>query len=70
MLCLLHGELHKLNSTTYFKHTFAVQNNYSNCPKILFALRFRSPVNPMESCRARSVYLTISLLGRLCPLRS
>ena len=33
-----------------------------------FELRFYGPVNPMLSCRARSVYLTISLLGRLCLL--
>ena len=26
------------------------------------------PVNPMGSCRARSVYLTTRLLGRLSPL--
>ena len=34
----------------------------------LFVLRFYGPVNPMESCRARSVYLTTRLLGRLSPL--
>ena len=33
-----------------------------------FVLRFYGPVNPMESCRARSVYLTTLLLGRLSPL--
>ena len=31
----------------------------------LFMLRFYDPVNPMGSCRARSVYLTPRLLGRL-----
>ena len=31
-------------------------------------LRFYGPVNPMGSCRARSVYLTTRLLGRLSPL--
>ena len=31
----------------------------------LFVLRFYGPVNPMGSCRARSVYLTTCLLGRL-----
>ena len=36
----------------------------------LFVLRFYSPVNPMGSCQARSVYLTTHLLGRLCPLSS
>ena len=35
---------------------------------ILFVLRFYGPVNPMGSCRARSVYLTTCLLGRLNPL--
>ena len=31
----------------------------------LFVLRFYGPVNPMGSCRARSVCLTTLLLGRL-----
>ena len=35
----------------------------------LFVLRFYGPVNPMGSCRARSVYQTTGLLGRLSPLR-
>ena len=35
----------------------------------LFVLRFYGPVNPMGSCRARSVYLTTRLLGRLSPLK-
>ena len=34
----------------------------------LFVLRFYGPVIPMGSCRARSVYLTTRLLGRLSPL--
>ena len=34
----------------------------------LFVLRFVGPVNPTGSCRARSVYLTTHLLGRLSPL--
>ena len=34
----------------------------------LFVLRFHGPVNPLGSCRARSVYLTTRLLGRLSPL--
>ena len=34
----------------------------------LFVLRFYGPVNLMGSCRARSVYLTTHLLGRLSPL--
>ena len=36
--------------------------------KFLSVLRFYGPVNPMGSCRARSVYLTTRLLGRLSPL--
>ena len=34
----------------------------------LFVLMFYGPVNPMGSCRARSVYLTTLLLGRFSPL--
>ena len=34
----------------------------------LFVLRFYGPVNPMGSCRARSVYLITRLLGRLSSL--
>ena len=34
----------------------------------LFVLRFYGLVNPMGSCRARPVYLTTRLLGRLSPL--
>ena len=37
-------------------------------PPLLFVLRFYGSVNPMGSCRARSVYLTTRLLGRLSPL--
>ena len=33
-----------------------------------FVLRFYGPVNPMGSCRARSVYLTTHLLDRHSPL--
>ena len=36
----------------------------------LFVLRFYRPVNPMGSCRARSVFLTTRLLGKLSPLSS
>ena len=34
----------------------------------LFVLRFYGPVNPMGSCRVRSVYLTTRLVGSLSPL--
>ena len=40
----------------------------TDTPDCLFVLRFYGPVNPMGSCRARSVYLTTRLLGRLSPL--
>ena len=33
----------------------------------LFVLRFYGQVNPMESCRALSVYLTTLILSRLSP---
>ena len=36
--------------------------------RLWFVLRFCGPVNPVGSCRARSVYLTTRLLGRLSPL--
>ena len=39
---------------------------YFRC--LLFVLRFYGPVNPIGSCRARSVYLTTYFLGRLSPL--
>ena len=39
------------------------------CVACLFVvLRFYGSVNPIESCRARSVYLTTLSLGRLSPL--
>ena len=45
------------------------QTSKRQCELIcLFVLRFYGPVNPMGSCRARSVYLTTRLLGRLSPL--
>ena len=44
--------------------------NGGNLGKFLFVsvLRFYGIVNPMGSCRVRSVYLTTRLLGRLSPL--
>ena len=35
----------------------------------LFVLRFYGPVDPMGSCRTRSVYLTTRLLGKLSSKR-
>ena len=46
--------------------TFLLDNIYIRFG--LFVLRFYGPVNPMGSCRARSVYQTTRLLGRLSPL--
>ena len=48
-----------------FNGTFLLDAVHIVC---LFVLRFYGPVNPMGSCRARSVYLTTRLLGRLSPL--
>ena len=45
------------------KNSMALYNSH-----FLFVLRFYGPVNPVGSCRARSVYLTTRLLGRLSPL--
>ena len=42
--------------------------NSKMSPVCLLVLRFYGPGNPMGSCRARSVYLTTRLLGRLSPL--
>ena len=44
----------------------AAQNN--NRKRFCLCGGFYSPVNPMGSCRAQSVYLTTRLLGRLSPL--
>ena len=52
----------KISVAKFFVHSFF---DFSND---LFVLRFYGPVNPMGSCRARSVYLTTRLLGRLSPL--
>ena len=41
--------------------------SWSGSPGQNVVLRFYGPVNPMGSCRARSVYLTTRLLGRLSP---
>ena len=42
---------------------------FEEIPNInMFVLKFYGPVNPTGSCRARSVYLTTRLLGRLSPL--
>ena len=51
-----------------FTFQFIHPSFVSVLPKRKFVLRFYGPVNPMGSCRARSVYLTTGLLGRLSPL--
>ena len=58
------GNVGNCDHTPQYVHT--VTNIFSNV--CLFVLRFYGPVNPMGSCRARSVYLTTRLLGRLSPL--
>ena len=42
-----------------------LHSSKNNSYQSLFVMRFYSPVNSMGSCRARSVYLTTRLLGRL-----
>ena len=49
--------------TKLYRQTIGIPMG-TNC---LFVLRFYDPVNPMGSCRARSVHLTTRLLGRLSP---
>ena len=51
-------------SVYLIRHVFIMSHFLVN----LFVLRFYGPVNPVGSCRARSVYLTTRLLGRLSPL--
>ena len=53
---------------TWGKHYFPYFAQKQRLLVCLFVLRFYGPVNPMGSCRARSVYLTTRLLGRLSPL--
>ena len=48
-----------------FQNLNEISSAFLEC---LFVLRFYGPVNPVGSCRARSVYLTTRLLGRLSPL--
>ena len=57
-----------LISCTSNEDTDALGHQRSLFRVCLFVLRFYGPVNPMGSCRARSVYLTTRLLGRLSPL--
>ena len=54
--------------TLFGKENEKKKKKKTNLKMSLFVLRFYGPVNPMGSCRARSVYLTTRLLGRLSPL--
>ena len=71
---ILLGRLSPLAFNQYCAHSFAsnCQLPFLNQGKgenvCLFVLRFYGPVDPMESYRVRSVYLTACLLGRLSPL--
>ena len=57
-----------MSSEVSYYMSYDLQNYVFEVYVCLFVLRFYSPVNPMGSCRARSVYLTTRLLGRLSPL--
>ena len=61
-----------MNNKTNFLRYIGYRNFINDLTKhvslLLFVLRFYGPVNPMGLCRARSVYLTTRLLGRLSPL--
>ena len=52
-------------ASAYLQELFQMRDVNLNS---LFVLRFYGPINPMGSCRPRSVYLTTLLLGRLSPL--
>ena len=52
----------------FFKQSLDIAVYIKEQEANLFVLRFYGPFNPMGSCRARSVYLTTRLLGRLSPL--
>ena len=52
----------------FFKIKHSLFRRSAHYAHYLFVLRFYGPINPVGSCRARSVYLTIRLLGRLSPL--
>ena len=51
------------------KWAMHVQSTKPNAAGLLFVLRFYGPVNPMGSCRARSVYLRHTIPGRRSPQR-
>ena len=51
-----------------YVYIFAQYELYVHVLRSLFVLRFYGPVNPVGSCRARSIYLTTRLLDRRSPL--
>ena len=57
-----------ISDRNYFSYFCFTSHPDAFCQVCLFVLRFYGPVNPMGSCRARSVYLTTRLLGRLSTL--
>ena len=69
---LKHGNLTTGNKYCGKEEKLLLRSNFSSFPQYfcLFVLRFYVPVNPMGSCRARSVNLTTRLLGWLSPLSS
>ena len=59
----------RLNAFVYGRRQYRDKKRHrSESIVCLLVLRFLGPVNPMGSCRARSIYLTTRLLGRLSPL--
>ena len=75
-MCTIERSYSKVDVGQILKQYLEYSSNYKHFSKLkrtqtwvcLFVLRFYGPVNPMGSCRARSVYLTTRLLGRLSPL--
>ena len=59
---------YKITVFEYGKNNHNVRRFVYPIKRRLFVLRFYGPGNPIGSCRARSVYLTTRLLGRLSPL--
>ena len=69
-ICFLQKTMTIWSAEIYQRDNFDCLTLKCHWMAFLFVLRFYGPVNPMGSCRARSVYLATRLLGRLCPLSS
>ena len=65
VICYINTTLEEFIHTLGKAHDLDLKGKAWVC---LFVLRFYGPISPMGSCRARSVYLTTRLLGRLSPL--